>query len=296
MASNAFDRLKKVQQIRKREVFLPISKITCLCSPLSVGDDLTLKTMVASPDIYDHELLSLLYKKTEFPEVDRPTFNQFLDNIADFDRNILLYGLFTASYNNFGKHEIKCPSCEHTWEEKIMCEDVLHADLVTLWDKEEKFLDYRLKIDIDIENDEHLATNYIFNAKIPSMRDHMKALKMISNEKLKDNFEKFGTLLSRNDDLAMITDSIEIGYIDDENEKRYDTINKDNEIYQAISNYIGFDILDQVIDKYTVEIDKYRPKFKKYFTCFNCGHEFEFDINIEISLFKKFFRIDDDEK
>ena len=106
---------------------------------------------------------------------------------------------------------------------------------------------------------------------------------------MKSNFEKTGQILSRSEELTLITKVIQVNSNVAGNLET-DNINDINSIHEAIMNYITNDVVNDVVDKYNEEFDKYSPNFKKLYTCSNCGHEFDVPINIELSLFRTFFR------
>ncbi|MEO5348935.1 MAG: hypothetical protein H7836_04750 [Magnetococcus sp. YQC-3] len=98
--AGALSRLKNFNAIRQRQVILPIAKIRAMVSPLTVRDDLSLRTMVVSVDNYDRILSEILYRHTDFVDMNlpngetfnfevKPTLEQFLTMISDFDKRSL---------------------------------------------------------------------------------------------------------------------------------------------------------------------------------------------------------------
>lgn len=99
---SAFRKLESHRSIRTRQVYCPVTKISVHTTPLTVGDDLSLRTMITSPDLYDQELASLMYDHCQFPDFDkRPTFEQFITSLSVFDRRAILWGVFSATYDKF---------------------------------------------------------------------------------------------------------------------------------------------------------------------------------------------------
>jgi predicted RNA-binding Zn-ribbon protein involved in translation (DUF1610 family) len=303
--STALQRLQKTRQLKKRQLITPVTNYVVLMSPLQVGDDVSLRTMVSSPDLYDLEMMKLIYEHTEFPEATkRPTFDQFLDHFSSYDRKVFLWGLYVTTYKNLPKAKIKCPNCGNQWDEVISCEDILHPDFATFWDKEVPYSQYELPVKIHkgLEGIEDIT----YFLKIPSLRDYSKILKYIGNEKLKQNYEKFGSLVSKTDNLALITKKIQISYLIDvatsdeitpASEKKsdigIDVIENSQQIHQAYHDLIETTDVDSLTEKFNNEFEKYDPKFYKPYTCNDCGHNFDYNIFIEPLLFDKFFRIDE---
>lgn len=285
------NKLKALHNLRQKEIFCPVTKITVQTTPLTVGDDLALRTMVSSPDLYDREIAALIYRHTKFPEfTDRLTFEQFLDTFSSFDRRIMLYGIYSSTYDKISKDKITCPNCKFEFEDEIKSSEIINHDVFTIWDKEEPFTKYFKSIEVPINpNQENTVNSLVFVTGIPSIRDHFNILKLVSPDKMKSNFEKTGQILSRSEELTLITKVIQVNSnVAGNNE--VDNINDIDSIHQAIMSYITNDVVNDVVDKYNEEFEKYNPAFKKLYICSECGHEYDVPINIELSLFRSFFR------
>lgn len=86
MALNLYSALSKINKIKRKELVLPIAKREVVVSPLSVGDDLILKTALISPVKLDKELIKLLWQHTEFwvpnPKMNMPSPVQENDAVS----------------------------------------------------------------------------------------------------------------------------------------------------------------------------------------------------------------------
>jgi hypothetical protein len=284
---SAFEKLEKYRKLRQRMVVLPILGVEVITSPLTVGDDLALRTMMVSPELYDMEITKLIYAHTEFPKLDRkPTLIEFLERLSAYDRQYALWGIFTSTYETFGIQEIKCPKCQETWKCEIKIEELIQPDFVNkVWKKDESFVNYIYPITIDINSEE--ITKFVFNTCIPTIKKRLDILKLINSEVLKNNIDRYGSIFSRADDIALITKSIEIHCPGSETP---DILEKFNDISRAITVYMSEQISKDVVDNYNKEHSKYVPEFKKPFGCNTCSHEFDYHVNMEVSLFQKYFQ------
>lgn len=283
-------RLEKIKTIRSRQVYCPVAKLRAMVTPLTVNDDLTLKTMISSPDIYDQNVAILIYNHSDFPDLQgpKPSFEQFIEAISDFDRKSLLWGIYDATYSTLGKNQITCPKCKHKAEIEILAKDLLHADSIKAqWDKEESFLDYTVPVDINIGLED--LNKLTFNVSIPSIKKHLDVLKLISVDDMKDNFNKFNSIVSKPEELCLITQSISV-YGETENEID-EKITSTYEIHSIIQNYITLDVINDVMDAFDREFSAYNPEFKKELNCSSCGHHFNLPIDIEVALFRSFLRL-----
>jgi hypothetical protein len=285
--ANVLSKLEKIKSIRARQVYCPVSKIRAVVSPLTVEDDLTLKTMVSSPDLYDLELSKLIYSKSQFPDIpgDKPTFDQFIEATSDFDKKSLLWGIYEATYSTLGKHSPTCPKCKAKLEATILARDLLHADTFKqTWDKELVFNQYTIPVVIETGLED--IPQYIFNIAVPSIKKHLDVLKLITVDEMKDNFTRFNSIVSKVEELCLITKNIEIQSIDES-----DTIDNLFDIHTIVQKYITLDVINNIIDKFDEEFKDYNPSFKKIIKCNSCGNEFDFPIDIEVALFRSFLRL-----
>jgi hypothetical protein len=287
---NLIAKLQKLKSIRVRQVYCPVAKLRALVSPLTVSDDLSLKTMVSSPDLYDRELAIMIYNHAEFPDIQgpKPSFDQFIDAVSDFDKKSLLWGIYDSTYTTLGTQQITCPKCKHKFENEIKAKELLSEDSIkSSWDKELGFLEYSIDVDIPLESEE--ITKFRFLINIPSIKKHLDVLKLISVDDMKDNFTKFNSIVSKTEELTLITKAIEV-YGQDE-ETADDVIDNIFDIHNVIQSYVTLDVINIVIDKFDAEYSKFNPEFKKPLVCGACNHNFDVPIDIEVALFRSFLRL-----
>ena len=290
--STLVSKLEKLKTIRSRQVLCPVAKLRAIVSPLTVSDDLSLKTMISSPDLYDRELAILIYNHTDFPDIkgSKPNFDQFLEAISDFDKKSLLWGIYDATYATLGKNTITCPKCKNKQDTEIFSRDLLHGDSIkSQWDKEESFLDYFFSVDIPITGMEEELTKFEFNIAIPSISKHLEVLKLISVDDMKDNFNKFNSIVSKTEELCLITKNVAVYGPDLEIPE--ETISNVFEVHALIQNYVTLDVINDVIDAFDKEFGDYNPVFRKEIKCKSCGHGFDFPVDMEVALFRSFLRL-----
>lgn len=298
----ALGKLKKFRGIRQKQVILPVSKIRAVTSPLTVRDDLSLKTMIVSPDVYDKTLSELLYEHTELLDVTLPTgevhsfsgtkinFEQFQNMISNFDRRSLIWGIYAATYETFGEVEVKCPGCKETWKDSITAEQVVSHDSFSIWDEEKTFLDYVFPVEIVLEGSEETGIQkFVFNTFIPNIKEHLNVLRLVSTEKMRETLEKFNKVISQSEELALITKSIDIVPIDPK--EKVTSVEGLLDIYKTISDYIPLNIMVTVSEAYDEKFKKYIPSFKKKYECSQCNNQFDYPIDIEVALFRSFLRL-----
>lgn len=287
--SDIFEKLQSFNKIKAQQVFCPTSKIRVIVTPMTVGDDLSLKTMIVSPDVYDYQLAKLLYEHSEFPDItkSKPTFEEFVETFSDFDKKALLWGLIASTYSNLGKQEISCVKCKHKFEDTIFADDLIHEDFATFWDKQEPFNKYFYTIDIDVNDKSSDFKSISFVTSIPSIKQHFDILQLVSPESMKENYDKFGFILSKSEELSLITRQINIANFKNE----ITNIDKFFDVHRAVKEYIPLNIVKNVVEKYNDHFVKYEPKFRKEYICSNCSHKFDFIVDTEMALFRNFLGI-----
>lgn len=289
---SAFRNLESLKKIRQREVFCHIAKVTALTTPLIASDDLMLKTTMASVGVYDRELSKIIYKHTSFPEIEsdnqKITFDQFLMNMSFLDRQVLLWGIFDATYGSLGKREVKCPFCENAFDDDIKSDELLQNDSLVAWEHDMAFTDYEhhIKKIIDVPNIYKLE----FITKLPSIKRHLDVISLLSEDQVKSNFDQFGSLFSKVEELTSITSALKVYKTeDDDNPDEFNTI---KDIYFVVNEFLLLAITSEVLKDFNNHFSKYIPAFKKPYTCGECGKDFDFFVDMEISLFRRFLEDD----
>lgn len=285
--NSSFNVLKSLSKVKQREVPCPIIKQRAITTSLMTIDDLTLKTTIAAPDLYDLELTKLVYNHSSFPDNPTPlSLNSFMDNVSYIDRKALIWGIFASTYGTMGTIQITCPYCNNTFSNEIKAEELIHSDSLTVWDKEVPFNEYVLTFDY-ICNVEGLY-KLEFDISLPSISQQLAVMKLLSADKLKDNFNKIGNVFSKPEEIASIVRMIKVYKTPDDIEPQRFLTTRD--IHRVICQFMPMDVSDFILDKYNEEFDKFTPVFKKPFVCSQCNNDFNYVTDPEVSLFRQFFR------
>ncbi len=281
--------LENLHKIKQREVFCPMAKTRALVSPLMTIDDLSLRTTIASPDLYDQEISHLLWKRIKWPDITGDiSFDDFISNSSYIDRKILIWGLFASTYGTLGNKTIECPHCENKFEDEVTAEQIIQEDSITIWEEEVSFNEFIYSI--EYKPPVHIEGIYkiIFKTSIPTIKNHLDVLKLIPIEKIKENYQKFGNILSRSEELASVTREITLYKSEDDSSPNHWITAHD--VHMIISNFLTMDISDDVLLQYNSTFNKYVPVFKKLYNCDKCLNQFSFVVDPEVSLFRQFFR------
>lgn len=286
---DALKTLENLSRIKQQEVYCPMANLRAINTPLLASDDLMLRTTISAVDTYDQELTILLYKHTNFPTLSgNLDIEGFMNCLSYFDRQVLLWGIFASSYETLGKQTIECPKCQKTWENEVFAKDVIQEDSLHPWEKDIPFNQYLFPVPLKVDNVEGID-RLIFYTSIPTITQHLEVLNLIPGQKLRDNFEKFGAILSKTEELASVTRKIEF-YTSEDLEEIPTTWSSPRDVHMVISQYILLNMVDDVLTQYNDHFKKYVPNFKKPYVCKDCGHKFDFNVDIEIGLFRRFLQ------
>ena len=281
--ADVFSALDNLSKAKRHELILPLLKKRCYVTQLLVGDDVSLRTTLASPDLYEREITQLVYNHLEYIDEDKPSFNNFLKKLSHIDRQVLIWGILKTSYNVLGEKEsIKCPHCETTFTDKVTYDEVFQDDTITLWAEPQDFLLDR------VETIETVALDNIsemkFYTKIPVIQDRINMMGLLGYETVKENFKSYGSFFTDSENLSVITDKIQVTL----NNNPVD-ITTMQEIHITYTQYIPHAISKKIQESYDKKYNKYAPFFRKPYTCGKCKKEFDYVVDPEINLYQTFF-------
>jgi len=286
----ALRNLESLSRVKQREVFCPIANIRAITTPLVASDDLLLRSTVTAIDTYDQQLSGIIHKHCLFPTVDGQTipFEEFIKLMSHIDRKVLLWGIYAASYGTLGDKHATCVHCNHEFTVEVLADDVIHEDTLTNWEKDVPYNQFRFPVEkiVNIEN----IYKIVFETSLPTTAEYFDILSVIPAVKLRHNFEKFGSIFASPEELASITRRIQVFKTEDD--LTPDTWDKTDQIHLVISTYFLLSMVEEVLDSYRKEFSKYLPVFKKIMTCPKCRKTFDFIVDIELNLFRRFLQRD----
>ena len=125
--------INKVNKTRHTPVVLPISGFTVTMSGCSTYELLTLITDEGNPVELQRSKWSLIHSKIVDTSIGKLSFDDFLNNVAQMEYDVLVYGILCASYPEKDKFPLKCPKCgtsfEHEYDIRslLKCTRLLHS-------------------------------------------------------------------------------------------------------------------------------------------------------------------------
>lgn len=323
MAVELYHALKQINRIRRKEIVLPIARREVVVSPLSVGDDLILKTALISPVKLDKELMYLLWQHTEFwfPSNDPQPVQQpeAKDGVQmppqrgrkkkfksqeDEDRsggryksipeqefyNTISYFdklvLIWGIYNvTYGSLGTQSIKCPH-------CEHEFESEVVvddTLHEdsmvlwEEDKPPFNKYTEHLEIPLNEEFMLD--FEVCIPSMSDFNRMLGLVPTSEIQNNLETIRSEFNTEQLMTLYTKKLSV-YPKDKPEEKISSI-ATREILSSIKDCINIDAATEFFRQYSEKFNKYNINFYTKNKCPSCGEEIRTTIDFEYQFFRK---------
>ena len=123
--------INKVNQARHTPVVLPISGFTVTMSGCSTYELLTLITDDGNPVELQRSKWSLIHSKIVDTSIGKLSFDDFLNNVAQMEYDVLVYGILCASYPEKDKFPLRCPKCNTQFEHEYDIRSLLRAEAMS---------------------------------------------------------------------------------------------------------------------------------------------------------------------
>ena len=322
MSLNLYHALGQINKIKRKELVLPIARKEVVVSPLSVGDDLILKTSLLSPAKLDKELIRLLWMHTEFwvpnnnppvtvePEIEKTEDGivmpqkrgrkrkplqdntagnykkiperEFYNQISYFDKLVLLWGIYNVTYGSLGTQEITCSECGETFPNEVYLDDTLHEDSLTLFENEEVPFNKYTESIIIPLSDEYSLD---FTVCIPSMADFNRILGLVSTAELQANLENIRSQFNTEQLMTLYTKRLAVFKTASPAERSESAISQ--EILSSIRDFLNIDISQKFFNQYAEKFSKYAVNFYSNCECPNCKTVNKQGVDIEFEFFRR---------
>lgn len=323
MAVELYHTLKQINRIRRKEIVLPIARREVVVSPLSVGDDLILKTALISPVKLDKELMYLLWQHTEFwfpsndlqpvqqPETKdgiqmpnpRGRKKKFKSQEEDdksggryksipeheFYNTISYFDklvLIWGIYNvTYGTLGMQSVKC-------TACGKEFEAEVVvddTLHEdslvlwEEDRPPFNKYTENIEIPLNDEFMLS--FEVCIPSMADFNRMLGLVPTSEIQNNLETIRSEFNTEQLMTLYTKKLSVYPKENPEEKISSTATR--EILSSIKDCLNIDVATEFFKRYAEKFNKYNINFYTLNKCPDCGEEIRTSIDFEYQFFRK---------
>ena len=268
-------KLSEVISTRKVEVFLPIAKQKVTISPMTIADDVNLRTRLTRLQEQLRAFLNVILLRSDFEKPYKDLKN-FLSNITYFDAEVLAWGLYKATYGEFKDFNIFCEHCNHVVVRNVKPDELLHDDSLKLWEEDVDFTMYVHQMEVPLQNNLSL----VINLQLPSMLKMVRILDSIPEQRAAQYLD-LGISMTDYETLLMCIKSISLK----EGNNVLGSVDTVQEIQMLLNTYIDVNVKDRVIEEYNKVFSEYTPKFYIEHKCPNCGRESKFEVISVLNLF-----------
>lgn len=124
--------INKINTVRSTPIVLPVSGLTMDVTGCSTYELLTLINNNQDDVVgTQRSRWSLLHSKVLNTSIGKLDFNQFLDNVAQMEYNILVYGVLCATYPELDKFPLTCPKCGQSFDHEYTIRGLLRAEEIS---------------------------------------------------------------------------------------------------------------------------------------------------------------------
>lgn len=283
IAANLFNKKNTIGSI---ETQLPVSNMIVTCNPMGSLDEITVKTITGSIQMYVDANIEVFFSCMRFPE------DSWVKNLNDFkqlpeaDYMAAVYGVMKASFKTLNNSSFRCKNenCTNPDENNVF-KFTPTMNMIQI-EYPQGIFDSPNK---DFRKDTFVSElgNITITYKFDSIGERIDIFKNKSNEEIRNNIQKIRALVSKIETIPLFVDSITIT---DESLDKPIVLSTKSEIMIFIHrlNTSSKEIIEASNDKYIDHILGYQPKFSAKIECPHCKqiNDWE-DIDLMVEFFLK---------
>lgn len=238
--------LSKINTVTSTPIVLPVSGLTMDVTGCSTYELLTLINN-NQDDIVgtQRSRWSLLHSKVLNTSIGKMDFDTFLNNVAQMEYNIIVYGVLCATYPEVDKFPLTCPKCNQSFEHEYTVRSLLRAEEITpkmmeaiqhTVDSSHTLQDAKACHDESLLNIEETfklpRSGYIFTIGVQTAHDFIED----SMTTIEDIDEKFAQS-------AILASAVKAVYIQDPDDGEYFMLDDQKDIIETIYSLLDTDLL-----------------------------------------------------
>lgn len=238
--------ISKINTVTSTPIVLPVSGLTMDVTGCSTYELLTLINN-NQDDIVgtQRSRWSLLHSKVLNTSIGKMDFDTFLNNVAQMEYNIIVYGVLCATYPEVDKFPLTCPKCNQSFEHEYTVRSLLRAEEITpkMMEAIQHTVDCSHTVqDAKACHDESLLnieetfklprSGYIFTIGVQTAHDFIED----SMTTIEDIDEKFAQS-------AILASAVKAVYIEDPDDGEYFMLDDQKDIIETIYSLLDTDLL-----------------------------------------------------
>lgn len=237
--------INKVNKTRHTPVVLPISGFTVTMSGCSTYELLTLITDEGNPVELQRSKWSLIHSKIVDTSIGKLSFDDFLNNVAQMEYDVLVYGILCASYPEKDKFPLKCPKCGTSFEHEYDIRSLLRAEKMS-----EKLMDtvaYVVDCSIREEDAKECHENSLLNQdlviKLPQSGYIFRLGVQTAHDFIENSVDAIDRLDQKYAQSAIIASAVRSIFIEDPDDGEYFEIDDTEDVIETIFSLQNTDLV-----------------------------------------------------
>lgn len=238
--------ISKINTVCSTPIVLPVSGI---CMDVTGCSTYELLTLINNnqEDIVgtQRSRWSLLHSKILNTSIGKMDFDTFLNNVAQMEYNIIVYGVLCATYPEVDKFPLTCPKCKQSFDHEYTVRSLLRAEEITpkmmeaiqyTVDSSHTLQDAKKCHDESLLNTEETfklpRSGYLFTIGVQTAHDFIED----SMTTIEDIDEKYAQS-------AILASAVKAVYIQDPDDGEYFILDDQKDIIETIYSLLDTDLL-----------------------------------------------------
>ena len=237
--------INKVNKTRHTPVVLPISGFTVTMSGCSTYELLTLITDEGNPVELQRSKWSLIHSKIVDTSIGKLSFDDFLNNVAQMEYDVLVYGILCASYPEKDKFPLKCPKCGTSFEHEYDIRSLLRAEKMSdkLMDAVAHVVDCSVREEDAKECHENSLLNQDLVIKLPQSGYIFRLGVQTAHDFIENSVDAIDRLDQKYAQSAIIASAVRSIFIEDPDDGEYFEIDDTEDVIETIFSLQNTDLV-----------------------------------------------------
>lgn len=237
--------INKVNKTRHTPVVLPISGFTVTMSGCSTYELLTLITDEGNPVELQRSKWSLIHSKIVDTSIGKLSFDDFLNNVAQMEYDVLVYGILCASYPEKDKFPLKCPKCGTSFEHEYDIRSLLRAEKMSekLMDTVAHVVDCSVREEDAKECHENSLLNQDLVIKLPQSGYIFRLGVQTAHDFIENSVDAIDRLDQKYAQSAIIASAVRSIFIEDPDDGEYFEIDDTEDVIETIFSLQNTDLV-----------------------------------------------------
>lgn len=238
--------LKKINSTRSTSVVLPVSGITLSLGGCSTYELLTLLTNDReNPVESQRNKWSLLYSKVLDSSIGKMTFDQFLNNVAQMEYDIIVYGVLCATYPEEDNFPLNCPKCKTRFTHAYQVRTLLRAEEIgdKMMDAIQHTVDCSFTKEDAEQCHEEALLNNVETIKLPQSGYLFTIGIQSAQEFIENSLDAITDLDEKYNQSAILASAVKAVYVEDPDDGEYYVLDGQMDIIETIFSLYDRDLL-----------------------------------------------------